>query len=168
MGLARTSEVRAMWICVQNTNGALECLFWDREENYVPSCPSLPLSPNSHQAETAASGGKPCLSSSLSPCICLTIILTAVWAWIKSFMAKVLSFRDNNAIKGDTENNIRSHGNVLNTDKRKGATDSRIHGIPAFISQELRVLGWVLTDLCFRFMGIEQNNGTYICDGCDN
>lgn len=57
-------------------------------------------------------------------------------------MAKVLSFRDNNAIKGDTENNIRSQGNVLNTDgKRKGATDSRIHGIPAFISQELRVLG---------------------------
>lgn len=57
-------------------------------------------------------------------------------------MANVLPFEDNNAIKGDTEHNIRSHRNVLNTDgKRKGATDSRIHGIPAFISQELHVLG---------------------------
>lgn len=57
-------------------------------------------------------------------------------------MANVLPFEDNNAIKGDTEHNIKSHGNVLNTDgKRKGATDSRIHGIPAFISQELHVLG---------------------------
>lgn len=55
-------------------------------------------------------------------------------------MAKVLSFRNNNAIKGDSENKIRSHENVLNTDgKRKDRFQDPWN--TAFISQELHVLG---------------------------